>query len=64
MKLTGKKLVVVASGLFALCLIPIGWAAYSAVVFLTTDCAIRSPETVGLRIEASRRKSGARESRF
>lgn len=37
MKLTGKKLVVVASGLFALCLIPIGWAAYSVAVFLTTD---------------------------
>jgi cell division protein FtsQ len=37
MKLTGKTLVVVASFLFALCLVPIGWAAYSAVVFLTTD---------------------------
>src|SRR5215831_7250580 len=34
MKLTGKSLVVVAS---FLCVIPIGWAAYSAVVFLTTD---------------------------
>jgi cell division protein FtsQ len=37
MKLTGKSLVVVASFLFVLCLVPIGWAAYSAVVFLTTD---------------------------
>src|SRR3954462_867703 len=37
MKLTGKKLVVVASCLFTLCLLPIGWAAYAAVVFLTTD---------------------------
>jgi cell division septal protein FtsQ len=37
MKLTGKTLVVAASFLFALCLVPIGWAAYSAVVFLTTD---------------------------
>ena len=37
MKLSGKSLVVVASFLCVLCLIPIGWAAYSAVVFLTTD---------------------------
>jgi len=37
MKLAGKSLVVVASFLCVLCLVPIGWAAYSAVVFLTTD---------------------------
>jgi cell division protein FtsQ len=37
MKLTGKTLVVVVSVVCALCLVPIGWAAYSAVVFFTTD---------------------------
>ena len=37
MKLTGKTLVVAASLLFAICLVPVGWAAYSAVVYLTTD---------------------------
>jgi len=37
MRLTGKPLVIVASALFVICLIPIGWAAYSAVVYLTTD---------------------------
>ena len=37
MRLTGKTLIVVASMLFAMCLIPIGWAAYSGVVYLTTD---------------------------
>jgi cell division protein FtsQ len=37
MKLQGRTLVVAASVACALCLVPIGWAAYSAVVFLTTD---------------------------
>ncbi|HEY2379724.1 MAG TPA: FtsQ-type POTRA domain-containing protein [Terriglobia bacterium] len=37
MKLKGKALVVAASLLFAICLIPAGWAAYSAIVYLTTD---------------------------
>jgi cell division septal protein FtsQ len=37
MKLQGKTLAVVASVAVALCLVPIGWAAYSVVVFLTTD---------------------------
>ena len=37
MKLTGKTLVALASLLFVMCLIPVGWAAYSAVVYLTTD---------------------------
>jgi len=37
MKLTGKTLVAVVSTICAVCLIPVGWAAYSAVVFLTTD---------------------------
>ena len=37
MKLTGKTLAAAASLLFAMCLIPIGWAAYSASVYLTTD---------------------------
>src|SRR6516162_10708597 len=37
MKLTGKTLVAVASFLFVLCLIPIGWAAYSAVEYFATD---------------------------
>jgi cell division protein FtsQ len=37
MKLTGKTLVAVTSLLFLICLIPIGWAAYSAVEYFTTD---------------------------
>jgi cell division septal protein FtsQ len=37
MRLTGRPLVVVASLLFVICLVPIGWAAYSAVVYFTTD---------------------------
>src|SRR5262249_60817897 len=37
MKLAGKSLVVVGSFLCVLCLVPIGWAAYSAAVYLTTD---------------------------
>jgi len=37
MKLTGKALVAVGSFLFVMCLIPIGWAAYSAVEYFATD---------------------------
>jgi cell division septal protein FtsQ len=37
MKLQGKTLVAVVCVACALCLVPIGWAAYSAVTFLTTD---------------------------
>lgn len=37
MRPTGKALVVAASLLFVICLVPVGWAAYSAVAYLTTD---------------------------
>jgi cell division protein FtsQ len=37
MKLTGKLLIIVASLFFVICLIPLGWAAYSAAVYLMTD---------------------------
>lgn len=37
MRLTGKALVVVASLAFVMCLIPIGWAAYAGIVYLTSD---------------------------
>lgn len=37
MRLTGKTLVVAASLALLICLIPIGWVAYSGIVYLTTD---------------------------
>lgn len=37
MKLSGKTLVAVTSLLFVICLIPIGWSAYSAIEYFTTD---------------------------
>jgi cell division protein FtsQ len=52
MKLTGKPLIFAVSLFFAICLIPIGWAAYSAVVFLTTDARF---EVQKLSVSGSKR---------
>jgi cell division protein FtsQ len=51
MKLTGKPLVIVASLFFVICLIPIGWAAYSGMVYLTTDARfeVRKLSVSGLK---------------